>query len=133
MEGKTLKGYLEKWEGIIVQPDFEEKISYNAEKFYKGKFPTHKSYDAVIRMCRFWEKYCADENEFSKLVCKKLYSMVRIHAAAITSNPLDDTYYIGSLCKLKEGVVLPPITNTTATYNGECVIYHGFGGKMLNF
>ena len=90
MKVKNLKDYLE-IQGIIVQPDFEEKILANAEEFYKGKcFPTYKSFDGVMKMCRFWKRYCADENEFSKLVCAKISSMVRIHAASISSNCEDD-------------------------------------------
>ena len=49
----------------------------------------HKS---VLKLCKFWEKYCADENEYSKLVCTRVLSMVRIHTAVISSNEQDEAY-----------------------------------------
>lgn len=120
-------------EGIILPPDFIDKLIANTMKYYGGVAPSIKSIRAVLKICRYWKKYCIDENEFSKLVCQKVYSMARLHGAAITSDRNDETCYLGKLCILRPGTILPQHTTTSATYGGNSIIQEGFGGAFLEF
>lgn len=117
-------------EGIIIPPKFESIIFRNAMKHYGGKMPSMEAVEAVIKMCNYWKNYCADENEFSKLVCGNLYNMARIHAASINSNKPGSEAYITNYCKLKEGAQLPKHTITVATLEGGALIQENPGQKL---
>ena len=111
-------------EGIVTPPDFLRNLVRNTSITFG--VPSMDAIKGVIKMCRYWEKYCADENEFSNLVCAKIYSMLRIHGAAVVSNANDETCYIGNICQLKEGVKLPAYTCTSSTFYGDTIIQEGF-------
>lgn len=120
-------------EHIIIPPDFAENLIMNAQRYYEGKLPPKKSIYAVIKMCNYWKTFCMNDEEFSKLVCAKIYSMVRLHGAVVTSNSQDDTCYVGRICALRKDVELPELLTISATYGGTIKKQGRFAGTIVEF
>lgn len=116
-----ISNYLEE-EGIKIPRNFKRTLFKKMNRFYSSEKTIQKeAIEAVLKICREWKPYLADENEFHKLVCEKVYSMVSIHSAVISSSSRLNAY-IGNICELKEGVVLPEKMSTVATFEGVATL-----------
>ena len=114
--------------GIHIPETFGDMLLKNSERNYQGKIPSIKSVEAVIKACIPWKPYVVDEIEYSKLVCRKVISMARIHTAIISSNEQSNAY-IGNVCRIKTGEI-PEYMSTSATYEGKAFIRKGFGNEQ---
>ena len=107
---------------IQLPKDFRKKLIESMSEFYgENSLLSLESIEAVYKICKEWEPFVLDKNEFDKLVCSKVYCMARIHAATINSCP-GLKAYIGKICKLKEKVELPNMFVTTATLQGMVTV-----------
>ena len=111
-------------EGIDIPDDFEEKLEENANRYYAGKLPRERLVQNALKAASFWEEYCADESEYSKLVCEAIYSMASINAVAISSIQ-ELKSYIGNFCKIKENAKLPANATTIASDQKSGMVYYG--------
>lgn len=112
--------------GISVPKGYEENLLRNAEKY--GGIPKMKCIEAIIKACKPWKPYVADDEEYSKLVCKKIVGMMKIHTAVISSHP-ENRAYIGNICSIKQP--LPKCMTTLATFDdAKAYIRPEFGKEM---
>ena len=120
-----------KEQGINSIPNFRRELFESSRLHSYEKFPGIYTFEAVFKMCNYWKKYCADQTEFSKLVCKKILCMVKFHEAVITSNSSDEKNYLGDLCKTVEE--LPNCTTTVTNSEGVNSIQEGLKTKFKEF
>ena len=126
---EAIKNFLNE-NGIQLLKNFDKDIVDAARKFNNGRLPSEKAIENVLKICKYWKKYCVSEEDFHMLVCKKCYEMARIQCAVISSLE-EQQSSIHLYCKVQKEQ-LPEFTTTVANHV-RAFVYEGMGSIQRNF
>ena len=126
---EAIKNYLNE-NGIVVLENFDKEIITAARKFNNGKLPSVTAIENVLKICKYWKKYCVSEEDYHMLVCKKCYEMARIQCAVISSLE-EQQSSINLYCQVKKEQ-LPEFTTNVANHV-RAFVYEGMGSIQRVF